>query len=153
MLLHLIQVSPEDEHLLNEHRWRLNNYGYVVRYEGGTRCKTPIKAYLLHRVIVGAQPGQIVDHINGDKLDNRRENLRICSHAENMRNRRKHKNNTTGYPNVERRGGKYLARVRVNGKTHKKCGFDTPEAAYEHSKAMVAALHGQFSKHEGCLQG
>ena len=139
--------------MFEAHRWSVNNYGYAVRYEGGTRCKAgPTKAILLHRVLAGARAGEVVDHINGDRLDNRRENLRVCSHGENMRNRRMHKNNTTGYPNVQRNKGKYAACVRINGKTRKKVGFETPEAAYEHSKLLVAEMHGEFSKHLGCLQ-
>jgi hypothetical protein len=59
---------------------------YVQRdtHENGKRV-----SLLMHRVIMSAPPGTHVDHINGDCLDNRKSNLRVCSRSENMRNRRR----------------------------------------------------------------
>ena len=74
-------VDTEDYEELRKHKWHLIPSGHVVRYEGG-------KAILMHRVIMCAQPGMEIDHINGIPADNRRENLRQCSRAENMRNKR-----------------------------------------------------------------
>ena len=55
----------------------------------------------MHRMIMNAKNQTIkVDHINGDTLDNRIENLRLCTNAENIRNQKKHSNNTTGYPGI-----------------------------------------------------
>lgn len=54
--------------------------GYVSYYKNGRTCK-------LHRLIIGAKDGQEVDHINRNLLDNRRQNLRICTRSENLSNR------------------------------------------------------------------
>ena len=55
-----------------------NNRGYIQLYVDGKR-------QLLHRHVMGLVPGDKRDHVNGDKLDNRRVNLRVVSHAENNR--------------------------------------------------------------------
>ena len=63
--------------------WHLSDTGYAVRRnksEGGT--------VRLHRLVVNAPESMVVDHLNGDKLDNRASNLRVCTQAENARNRK-----------------------------------------------------------------
>ena len=62
---------------------------------------------LLHRVIAGAGVGDVVDHINGNTLDNRRTNLRVGSQADNMRNRRHEAGVGTSY---DRQTGKWVAK-------------------------------------------
>lgn len=93
---------------------------------------------LLHRVILSRMIGrelssnERVDHINSNGLDNRRENLRLANHSQNMQNRRKNKNNTSGYKGVTwyKRLNKWLAQISVNN-THIYLGlFDDPESAY-----------------------
>jgi len=62
----------------------------------------PRQTYLLHRTILGVEDRTLkVDHINGDTLDNRRENLRVCNHTDNMRNAGLRKTNTTGHAGVQ----------------------------------------------------
>ena len=54
----------------------------------------------MHRYILNLKKGDMIDHINGNGLDNRRSNLRICTHTQNQANRRLSKNNTSGYKGV-----------------------------------------------------
>lgn len=73
----------------------------------------------LHRAVTGAKNGQSVDHINGNTLDNRRVNLRVVSHAENLQNRiRLQRNNTSGYRGVvwDASRQKWQARAKLKGK-------------------------------------
>jgi HNH endonuclease/AP2 domain len=72
----------------------------------------------LHREILNAPTGSIVDHINGDTLDNRKENLRLCTSTENTRNQRLVKRNTSGYKGVSwhKHQKKWIVRIRVNRK-------------------------------------
>lgn len=73
------------------------------------------KKVLLHRWIMNCPPDKVVDHINHNPLDNRKHNLRICSSAENLRNKA---NNKTGYNGVSwiERDRTYRATIYVNGK-------------------------------------
>lgn len=135
-------VSKEDEHLLGL-GWKATKDGYFRRNwtVDGRRCYE-----FLHRVVAQALPTDFVDHINGDALDNRRENLRLCTHAENMRNRRRHKNNATGFKGVYPYRGGYRAQVRANGKKYQRGSFATPEEASAAYAEMATDLHGSFAR-------
>lgn len=93
-------LSPEDEHLLRDFPWWRSKGGTYVRcarptYDAeGKRAKHPKGYYLMdddyvHRRIMQPPAGLSVDHINGNPLDNRRSNLRVVTHAQNMLNQRK----------------------------------------------------------------
>lgn len=102
----------------------------------------------LSRLILGAEPGEIVDHINGDIFDNRRANLRICTHAENMRNRRVAANNASGFKGVYRRKNerRFAASITFNKRQVLVGWYDTPvEAATAYD---IAAKHyfGEFAR-------
>ncbi len=104
------------------------------------------KRIMLHRFIMGAVDGEIIDHINKDTLDNRRENLRFCTHAENMRNSKKRKHSKQKYKGVEKMpSGRFRARIVLN-KKHIHIGtYDTPEeAAFAYDKEATK-LHKRFA--------
>lgn len=91
-------VDEADYDLLSKTRWRLvrsridsDGYAYGVMTIDGVRTKI-----FMHRAIMSPPAGLLVDHINGDKLDNRRSNLRICTAAQNMQNSKDRKNNSSG---------------------------------------------------------
>ncbi len=75
---------------------------------------------LLHRLVMNAPSGSVVDHINGDKLDNRRANLRVCSSRENMRHRNAlPSNNKTGIMGgyFDRRTGRIVVQIHTGERT------------------------------------
>lgn len=92
----------------------------------------------------------MVDHINGNGLDNRRCNLRVCSHGENMRNRTMNRNNRSGYKGVyfdpDKNGRPWRAQIRANGRKHSLGRFDTAEQAYEAYQKAAERLHGEFAR-------
>ena len=78
-----ILVSPEDAHLLT-HKWYIGQEGYPQR--NVRQADRAISLVRLHQVVAGRVAGMVVDHINGNKLDNRRENLRHCTLSQNFCN-------------------------------------------------------------------
>ena len=94
----------------------------------------------MHRLILGAKEGQCVDHINGDPLDNRKENIRICTLSQNSQNRRQRKDNTSGLKGVSwaKREKKWVSYIRSGGK-HLWLGYfnDKNDAAKAYDKAVI----------------
>src|SRR5688500_5130193 len=105
-------VNDADFDYLSRWKWSYHPNGAAVRtvVHAG-------KTYMIwmHRVVMGAPDGLVVDHINGNRLDNRRRNLRICTQGENSLNRRKASNNTSGYIGVVRnkQTGRYIAQIKL----------------------------------------
>ena len=118
---------------------RINNDGYAV-----------IGDKLLHRIIMNPPPDKQIDHKNKNTLDNRRSNLRVCSHAENLWNRGRTKANTCGHKGVSedkrRKRKKYRARITANKKTTWLGSYeDAAEAGLAYKKA-VKGHHGKFAR-------
>jgi hypothetical protein len=104
-------------------------------------------ALLLHRVITNCPPDMVVDHRNGRTLDNRRSNLRVCSRAENSRNRARNRNNKLGLKGVTQSPcGGYIAHIRVNGKGQYLGYFPSPESAHHAYCEAARRLHGEFAR-------
>lgn len=123
-------------------------YGMVRN--SGVYIKSDKYGYL-HRYIMGVADSKvIIDHANMNTLDNTKDNLRICSIKENVRNRNKQKNNTSGYKGVYKRRDRklrpYNAFIHVNRKKINLGTFDNPnDAAKAYNKAAVN-YHGEFAR-------
>lgn len=127
----MIQVDPEDEHFLKERTWSVHTSGYAsaVRRINGKN----VRVYL-HCEIMKRKSGEVIDHKNGDRLDNRRSNLRVVSASDNNRNRSaRHARNTSGHRGVhyDKVKGKWRAKAVVNGKSNHLGYFSTSEEASE----------------------
>jgi hypothetical protein len=98
----------------------------------------------LHRLIACAVDGLFVDHINGNTLDNRRENLRVCTNAENTRNQSDRHRNKTGYKGVVKVKNKYKAKIMFEGRGIHLGYFNTPEEASLIYEKKAKELFGEF---------
>lgn len=122
---------------------------YALRngWESLGEPKAPV--IFLHRVICPAPSGMLTDHRDGDGLNNRRDNLRCATKAENGRNSRKKKNNTSGFKGVHlhKQSGRWQARISIGNPTQRSLGmFDTPEEAHEAYVKASAEMHGEFGR-------
>lgn len=119
------------------------------RLAGGVR-----KTIQLHRIIARCPDDRVVDHIDGNGLNNVRSNLRICDPINNAQNLKDYKNNSTGFRGVQHYGnGRFRAQIRHQKKLIHLGVFDCAEeasAAYESAKAK---LHGEFVRHQSMPLG
>ena len=140
-------VDDEDyEMLLNLSKW-IFCAGYAASLEKTNQPKPRYRFISMHRLIINAPQGYVVDHINGDKLDNRKENLRICTHSENLKNQGKRKANTSGYKGVfwHTRMNKWIAKLYSDRKCIHLGYFDCRiEAAKAYNNGALKH-HGQFA--------
>lgn len=98
--------------------------------------------------------GEYIDHINGDASDNRIDNLRIVTHAENHRNRSMQQNNTSGFTGVSiNRAGNWRARVKINGKEFSLGTYNTITEAAKAREAFIRSNDHGFTKRHGSNRG
>lgn len=104
----------------------------------------------LHRLIMKAKPGQIVDHINCDTLDNRRSNLRFATPLQNVANSRISKRNKSGYKGVfwNKNQNRFQSKVRVDGKYVHLGNFKDPIDAYCAYCVAAKLIYGEFARFE-----
>jgi hypothetical protein len=136
------KVSLEDVARVRRYRWYAKPKGYVFSYEARKSPKRTFKVILMHRYILNAPSGVLVDHKYGDKLDNRRSKLRLADSRQNAHNRRR-----KGSIGIQRakRGGKWLARIKVDGTNIYLGSYDTKEEAARVYDACARFHFGEFA--------
>lgn len=133
--------------------WNVRYAGQIAGtpVAGGYVCVRIGKRHFLgHRIAWamthGAWPEFDLDHRDGDPSNNRIANLRPATHANNLRNQRRSKSNTTGFKGVSRRRGKFRAVIVADGRQHHLGDHATPEAAHEAYTVAAQRLHGEFAR-------
>ena len=120
-----------------------------VNGDGYKRVKINRKLYAIHRlvwVLHGNDPVPFVDHINGDVLDNRIENLRAATHSQNCMNRRVRFDSKSGVKGVNLRKGKWHTCVILNNEKYSAGTFDRKEDAIAAVDKLRKELHGEFAR-------
>ncbi len=108
-----VLVDDDDFKFLNQWHWYWHT-GYAARRLNLGINKS--KILLMHRALLSVPENKEVDHINGDRLDNRKANLRIVSHQENMQNMKKRVNSTSKFRGVSFHKGAWDVQLWNNGK-------------------------------------
>lgn len=142
-----VTVDDADSYLISQMHLRCSFKGDKWYVQGHRRGEPSNKPFYLHRIIAAAQKGDVVDHINGDTLDNRKSNLRVCNQASNLMNRRGRKVGTSKYKGVS--WSVREKRWRVSLTKDGKCLFtkyciDERQAAQEYNKA-AKKFFGKFA--------
>lgn len=132
----------EDFELVQQYTWGIEHYGYVV-------TSVP-KPHRLHRLIMSKYQeieGFEIDHINHDKLDNRKCNLRVCTHQQNNHNQQLKSSNTTGYkgPWWDKRLRKWRATIKYDSRTVYLGYYETAELAALAYNEAATDLFGEFA--------
>lgn len=145
-----VLVDDEDFEWLDKYDWYLMrgkkvNYAYAY----GKNIKGSPK-FLIHRLILNAPKGIDVDHINGDGLNNQKCNLRLATRSQNLINRNKQSNNTSGikgvsYCNEKKRKKKWKSSINHNSKPITIGRFLTKEEAGRAYDKKAKELYGEFA--------
>lgn len=140
-------VDDGDFEELSKYKWyafKNKNIWYAAR-------SNKRRNVYMHREIAGAPKGAVVDHINGNGLDNRHENLRVCSSSENVRNSGISSRNTSGYKGVSfhKALGRYRAGITVNRKIVFLGYFPTAQEAARTYDVAAKQYHGEFARING----
>lgn len=141
-------IDASDLAFISQWQWRLDN-GYAIRRE---TVNGKVSTIRMHREITNCPQGQCVDHINGNRLDNRRENLRICTTRQNQQNKhftkRNGKSSQSQFKGVSMYVKKGLWRARI--KAEGKCitlGYFRDELSAARAYDLAALKHfGEFAR-------
>ena len=136
-------IDTEDLNKVRDFCWRVHKHGYVVANgRNGTN-----KTVKIHQLIIEVpDSGFMVDHIDQNKLNNTKKNLRVATKSENNTNIKRKNNNTSGYTGVQKlKTGKYVSGISKDKKFYHLGTFSTFEKAVieRHNKEML--IHGEFS--------
>jgi len=141
-------VDIEDAGMASGYNWYVmfcgENLVYAARNERVTGKR---KTILMHRVVANPSEKQVVDHRDHNGLNNRKSNLRVCSHTENIRNSRKRLDNTSGYRGVcwNKKLRKWQAEINVNGEVIYLGTFKDIEKAYQAYCKASRRYHKDYS--------
>lgn len=141
-------VDNTDKTWLTQWSWCIL-HGYAARSKTlmNNEGKRVHRTLYMHREIMAPLPGFDVDHINGNRLDNRRENLRICTHQQNLFNSKLSAANKSGYRGVswDTNNRRWVVQIRLNGKPYYIGAFrDKHEAARAYNEHALK-FRGEFA--------
>lgn len=141
-------VNDEDFEKVNQFKWCADKYKDTFYAHRRIESNKNSKKIYMHRFIMGASKGFEVDHINGNGLDNRQINLRVCTHKQNIINQKMRKDNTSGYKGVslskKYKYPRWRANIGVDGRQKFLGYYSNPEKAYKAYCSAAREIFGEF---------
>jgi hypothetical protein len=140
-------VSIIDEPIVNAHIWYINTVNGKKYWASNIIVNGKKTIIRLHSIIMNPATGMVVDHINGDTLDNRRENLRVCLQSQNIMNSIIRKDNKTGVKGVTyiKSSKKYRVRIVANKICYNVGCYSTIEDAAIARETAALLYHGEYA--------
>jgi hypothetical protein len=140
-----VLVDDQDYERVKQYNLYTCNNGTVHIYANTPGTSTPF-----HRYLMNAKPGEVIDHANGDRFDNRRCNLRVTDYSGNNANRKVSRTNRLGVKGVRQiPGGKFNARIYKSGRWYMLGTHETLEQAARAYDAKARELFGEFARLNG----
>lgn len=141
-------IDEADYEWVSRRIWHESSGGYATtrKFDSEWVRGTPRKV-AMHRMMLNPPPGLEVDHINGNRLDNRRENLRLVTRSQNICNSR-NRPNKWGLRGVyyHSQSALWVARITIQRKTHYLGYYKTAEEAHEAYKKAAINYHGEYAR-------
>ncbi len=144
-------IDDEDYEAFSAFTWHASTTGwtfYARRNIETASSPQRQRTVRMHRELVGAPRGVVVDHIDGNGLNNQRANLRVASHRQNLNNRGKNANNTSGYKGVSinKKTGLWVAQITEESRRVNLGYFKDPASAARAYDAAARLHHGEFAR-------
>ncbi len=139
-------IDAEDLKLIEGVSWSRGKRGYPVSH---TSRKDPNghKAITLHRLLLGFPKEMDIDHISGDKMDNRKSNLRVCTHEQNMFNQKLRATNSSGNGvSYHKQARKFEAYIHIDGKKKYLGLYSSLESASAARDAATRQYCGEYGR-------
>lgn len=138
-------VDDEDYQELSKYKWYVGSRGYAIRHP--KMIKGIRKGHIaMHRIIINAPDGMEVDHRDGNRLNNQKVNLRICTRKQNLHNQKTAKNNKSGYRGISYRNKDqvWVASLACDGKIYSRW-CKTKQKAIETWNMLAKKYYGEFA--------
>ena len=136
---YVILLDSDDVDLVSQYQWSVGAHGYATHGAGH-------KQILMHRLLLGVNDSEVVDHINRNKLDNRRQNLRICSQSLNTMNRPKLETGNNAFKGIcSTAEGSWQAQITFEGKPIYLGRSSDPVIAAKAYDTAARVLYGEYA--------
>lgn len=140
-------IDDEDFEMVSLFKWYASKIGYTFYAISDITTNKKKIMLLMHRLIMNLKPHEQIDHKDRNGLNNQKSNMRFCTQAQNLMNRRSNKNSSSEYKGVHWhiRDKKWIARIKINKKSiHLGYFKDESEAARAYNKKAIE-LFGVFA--------